>query len=133
MRYRIELGVPEFRDFYFDLLDRAKTGVLNRDEIKLFKKLSKAIFFLENNPAHNGLNSHEIDELSARYSKSIGRTIKVWQSYLENNTPAAGRLFWCYGPIRGVITIIGFEPHPEDKKKAGYAKVKLSDLPPSVS
>ena len=24
---------------------------------------------------------------------------------------------------------LGFEPHPEDKKKAGYAKVNLSDLP----
>lgn len=26
------------------------------------------------------------------------------------------------------ITIIGIEPHPEDKKNGGYKKVKLSDL-----
>lgn len=130
MRYRIEFGVPDFREFYFDFLSRAKAATLSKDEIKLFKKLSKAISFLENNPAHNSLNSHEIDELSARYSKHAGRVIKVWQSYLENNTPAAGRLYWCYGPVRGVITIIGLEPHPEDKKKSGYAKVNLSDLPP---
>ena len=128
MHYQIELGVPAFRDFYIDLLNRAKTGTLDRNEIKLFKKLSKAISFLENNPAHNSLNSHEIGELSARYSRQIGRDIKVWQSYIENNTPSAGRLYWCYGPVRGVITIIGLEPHPEDQKKAGYAKVKLSDL-----
>jgi hypothetical protein len=129
MRYRIELGVPDFKEFYIDLLNRAKMSALSKDEIKLFKKLSKTISFLENNPAHNSLNSHEIGELSARYSKHCGRDIKVWQSYLENNTPAAGRIYWCYGPIRGVITIIGLEPHPEDKKKSGYAKVNLSGLP----
>jgi hypothetical protein len=130
MHYLIELGIPYFRAFYFDLLNRAKSGSLNKDETRLFKKLSKAISFLENNPIHNSLNTHEIGELSARYSKQCGREIKVWQSYIENNTPSAGRLYWCYGPVRGVITIIGLEPHPEDRKKAGYAKVKLSNLPP---
>ncbi|MBN1129773.1 MAG: hypothetical protein JXA71_12340 [Chitinispirillaceae bacterium] len=130
MHYRIELGIPGFRDFYNDLFSRAKTQSLNQGEVKLFKKLSKALSFLESNPAHNSLNSHEISELSARYSKHTGKVIKVWQSYLENNTPAAGRLFWCYGPVRGVITIIGLESHPENQKKAGYAKVRLSDLPP---
>jgi hypothetical protein len=129
MHYQIELGVPEFRDFYLDLSNRARIGKLSKDETRLFKKLSKAISFLENNPTHNSLNSHEIDELSGRYSKQIRRDVKVWQSYIENNTPAAGRLYWCYGPDRGVITIIGLEPHPEDKKKAGYAKVKLSFFP----
>jgi len=129
MHYRIELGVPEFRDFFNDLLNRAKSGKLQKDEIRLFKKLSKTISFLENNPSHNGLCSHDIDKLSERYSKKIGRKIKVWQSYLENNTPAAGRLFWCFGPVKGVITIIGLDPHPEDNKKAGYSKVQLSNLP----
>jgi hypothetical protein len=105
-----------------------KAGKLGKEEIKLFKKLSKVITFLENNPTHNSLNSHEINELSARYSKRIGKDVKVWQSYLENHTPAAGRLYWCYGPDRGVITIIGLEPHPEDKKKSGYAKVNLSNF-----
>jgi hypothetical protein len=27
------------------------------------------------------------------------------------------------------MTIIGVEPHPENRKKAGYAKVSLSNLP----
>ena len=51
--------------------------------------------------------------------------MKVWESYLENNTPAAGRLFWVYGPGRKDITIIGLEPHPNDKAKS-YDKVTLS-------
>ena len=33
------------------------------------------------------LNTHEITELSKRYWE------RVWQSYLENNTPAVGRIF----------------------------------------
>ena len=62
MHYQIELGVPNFREFYIDLLNRAKISTLNKDEIRLFKKLSKAISFLENNPTHNSLNTHEIGD-----------------------------------------------------------------------
>lgn len=75
---------------------------------------------LSANPKHPGLNSHEIEPLSCRYGK------KVWQSYLENRTPAAGRLFWVYGPGKDEITIIGLEPHPGDRKQSGYARVRLS-------
>lgn len=53
---------------------------------------------------------------------------KVWQSYLENRKPSAGRLYWVYGPAKGEITIIGLEPHPEDKKRGGYQKVRLSEM-----
>jgi len=76
------------------------------------------------NPRHPGLQTHDIDPLTRRYG------MKVWQSYLENNTPGAGRIFWVYGPGREEITVIGVEPHPEDKKNAGYQKVTLSDIPP---
>lgn len=95
------------------------------------KKLAKTVLLLSSNPRHNSLQSHEIDDLTRRYEKISGISCKVWQSYLENNTPAAGRLFWVYGPGKGEITITGLEPHPEDKKKAGYAKVTLSMLPPA--
>lgn len=49
---------------------------------------------------------------------------------MEYNTPAAGRMFWVYGPEDGQITVIGLEPHPEDRKNKGYARVRLSKLPP---
>ena len=39
-------------------------------------------------------------------------------SYLENHKPVAGRIFWVYGPDKNDITIIGIEPHPNDKKDA---------------
>jgi hypothetical protein len=87
------------------------------------------VLYLSSNPRHS-LQSHEIEDLTRRYSKVIGRPCKVWQPYLENDTPAAGRLYWVYGPEKAQITVIGIEPHLEDQKKAGYAKVNLSMLPP---
>lgn len=116
----IRLGVPEMKALWDDLVTKANQGKLSKDETALHKKWGKAMAFLAIDPKHSGLQSHEIDALSRRYS------VKVWQSYLENNTPGAGRLYWVYGPGKGEITVIGLEPHPESKKKDGYDKVKLS-------
>jgi hypothetical protein len=62
-----------------------------------------------------------ITSLTVRYGQ------KVWESYLENDTPKAGRIFWCYGPNKGSITIIGLEPHPDDKANS-YKKITLSAM-----
>lgn len=98
---------------------------LKGSDKKLFNKLVKTFNYLSQNPRYNSLNSHEIITLSQRYG------IKVWQSYLENKTPSAGRMYWVYGPGKNQITVIGVEPHPEDKKNKGYDKVVLSGLPTS--
>ena len=121
--YSIRMGVPEISDLWNDLTSRYDGGKLSWSEQTTFKKLVKAFELLRNNPRHVGLRSHDIDQLSKRYGK------KVWQSYLENRKPAAGRIYWVYGPGRKEISIVGFEPHPEDKKRGGYEKVRLSDLP----
>ena len=68
------------------------------------------------------LQTHEIEPLSRRYG------MKVWQSYLENKTSGAMRMYWVYGPDQKDITIIGLEPHPEDKKNGAYDRISLSDL-----
>ncbi|WP_320128613.1 hypothetical protein [uncultured Sphaerochaeta sp.] len=102
------------------LLQKKETGTLCKKEDLLYKKMGKAMVLLSRDPRYPGLASHEIDALSKRYG------IKVWQSYLENKTSKAGRIFWIYGPGKQEITIIGLEPHPEDKKKSGYTKVTLS-------
>jgi hypothetical protein len=117
----IRMGVPEMKDLWDSLSVREKEGKLSGQEAILYRKWCKALRFLSANPRHPGLASHEIDVLSRRYGE------KVWQSYLENRTPAAGRMFWIYGPGKGEITVIGLEPHPEDAKSAGYAKVRLSE------
>jgi hypothetical protein len=54
--------------------------------------------------------------------------MKVWQSYLENQTSKARRMYWVYGPNHQEITIIGLEPHPEDEKNGAYERITLSDL-----
>ena len=117
------MGVPEMEYYWQDMSLRASTGHLEKNELKAFKKLVKAFYHLSINPKYPGLNSHELDPLT----KIAG--FKIWESYIENHTPAAGRIFWAYGPLKNQITILGFEPHPEDKKKDGYTKIKLSKLP----
>ena len=118
--YSIRLGVPEMTALWADLSEKAKNGTLSKDEGLLYKKMGKAMALLSNDPKHPGLHSHEIAALSRRYG------VKVWQSYLENKTSGAGRIYWIYGPAKNDITIIGLEPHPEDKKNGGYDKVRLS-------
>jgi hypothetical protein len=118
--FAIRLGVPEMEALWNDLTSKAEKGTIGKDEEKLYKKFGKALALLANDPKHPGLQSHEIDALSRRYG------MKVWQSYLENHTSGAGRIYWVYGPEKGEITVIGLEPHPEDKKKGGYEKVSLS-------
>lgn len=61
-------------------------------------------------------SNHEIEPLSRRYG------MKVWQSYLENKPVAPMRMYWVYGPDQKDITIIGLEPHPEDKKNGAWPK-----------
>ena len=53
-----------------------------------------------------GLNTHTFTSLSGPNKE------KVFESYVENNTPAAFRVFWYYGPDQGVITIFLITPHP---------------------
>ena len=117
--YEIHLGIPEMEELWNSLSGKVNNGSAKRNEIKLYKRMGKAMALLSDNPRHPGLNSHEISSLTARYG------MKVFESYLENNTPKAGRIFWVYGPDKKGITIIGLEPHPDDKSNA-YKKVTLS-------
>ena len=119
--FRVHMGIPEMDVLWNNLQGRVKQGRASKDEARLYKRLGKALGLLANNPRHPGLHSHEIDALTERYG------IKVWESYLENNTPGAGRIFWAYGPEQGDITIVGLEPHPNDKSNA-YRKITLSAM-----
>ena len=117
--FTMHLGIPEMKALWDDLKAKHQAGISSKDEEKLYRKLGKAMRLISDNPRHPGLHSHEITSLSARYG------MKVWESYLENNTPGAGRVFWVYGPEKGGITLIGLDPHPDDKSNA-YNKITLS-------
>ena len=117
--FEIHLGVPEMERLWNDLERKHEEGSALKGEEKLRRQLGKAMLLLSKDPRHPGLHSHEISSLTARYGQ------KVWESYLENNVPKAGRIIWVYGPNKGDITIIGLEPHPNDKSNA-YQAITLS-------
>ncbi len=120
--YKVRMGVPEMQELWDDLIKRKKSDELSADENDLFTRFGRAIQILSSNPRHPGFKTHEIDELSKKYG------LKIWQSYLDQGKTAR-RFYWTYGPERREITILGIEPHPEDKKRGAYKRIKLSDLP----
>jgi len=126
MAFKIRMGVPEMEAFWNDLSTRKQAGEVDKAEEKFFKKWVKALAYLSVNPRHNSLASHEIEDLTRKHG------IKIFQSYLENKTPAAGRMFWAYGPDKGDITILAIEPHPDDQKRGAYERIKLSSLAPKT-
>lgn len=46
------------------------------------------------------------DEFDLKYTED------VFESYAQNNTPGAYRIFWHYGPKKKMITILAITPHP---------------------
>jgi hypothetical protein len=124
VKFELCYGIPEMDALVKRLRDGVTNNSLDGDDRRLAKTLFKALHMLaDQGPFYNGLQSHDIDDLTARYGTT------VHQSYLENDTPSAGRFFWVYGPGRAQITVIGLEPHPEDATNGGYAKVALSNMP----
>jgi hypothetical protein len=74
----------------------------------LFKQVEKCVKLLLDNPRHPSLNTHEYDSIEHPYVKAQ----KVFEAYVQNRTPGAYRLFWCYGPDRQEMTLIAITPHP---------------------
>ncbi len=73
---------------------------------KRLKAVKKTLAYLETNPRHPSLHTHEYDSLTRQFG------LKVFEAYAENKTPQAYRIFWHYGPSTGEITIIAITPHP---------------------
>lgn len=73
---------------------------------KRFKAVRKSLGYLETNPRHPGLNTHKYSALKGPGGENI------FEAYAENNTPAAYRIFWHYGPGKNTITILAITPHP---------------------
>ena len=76
------------------------------------RKVRRALGLLQINPRHSGLHSHQYENFPGAPKE------KVWDSYVENRTPGAWRIWWMYGPdeIRddqavAVITVLDIGPH----------------------
>lgn len=74
----------------------------------LFKQVQECARLLLEDPRHPGSHTHEYSSIESPYDKGQ----KVFEAYVQNRTPGAYHLFWCYGPAQREITIIAITPHP---------------------
>lgn len=76
----------------------------NKSLEKRLKAVRKTLAYLQTNPRH--LNTH-------KYKSTKGDNgEEIFEAYAENNTPAAYRIFWYYGPKKDNITILTIIAHP---------------------
>lgn len=69
--------------------------------------MKKALRLLRDvGPSHPGLESHKYHSLRGPNGED------VWESYVENHTPSAWRIWWVYGPDADTLTITTVGPHP---------------------
>lgn len=76
----------------------AKKAVLNA--------VRKSLGYMENNLRHRSLQTHEFTSLKGPEGE------KVFESYAQNKTSRAYRIFWYYGPDKKEITVVTITPHP---------------------
>jgi hypothetical protein len=78
------------------------------------KQVRKTLGYLETNLRSKSLQTHKYESLTRRYG------IEVFEAYAQQDTPAAYRVFWHYGPDEidkngkriPIITILAITPHP---------------------
>lgn len=78
----------------------------------VFSQVKKALGYLEVNPRHPSLKTHEYRSISGPNGE------KVFEAYAQNKTPGAYRIFFCYmheetgGKKKAVVSVIAVTPHP---------------------
>ena len=70
------------------------------------KKVAKCLRLLGENHRHPSLASHRYETFDTVYGE------KGWESYVEQGTPSAWRVWWFFGPEDGEITVVDIGPHP---------------------
>ena len=86
-------------------LDQLKA---NPGRAGLVKQIKKILGYLQTNPRHPSLQTHEYHSIPNPFAEGE----KIFEAYAQNQTPGAYRIFWCYGPGKKQITIISITPHP---------------------
>ncbi|MEA1958953.1 MAG: hypothetical protein U9N44_04685 [Chloroflexota bacterium] len=78
----------------------------DHSQAKRYKAVKKTFQLIASNPRYPGLRTHEFSSLKGPTGE------KIFESYAEQKTPAAYRIFWYYGPDKDRITIVAITPHP---------------------
>lgn len=97
-------------NFYLTITRRAKEDIRelknDRGLEKRYKAVKKALKYLEQNPRHPSLQTHQ-------YKTLFGpKREKVFEAYAEDKTSAAYRIFFYYGSNQGEIVVFTITPHP---------------------
>ncbi len=74
----------------------------------LHNQVVKTIALLSQDPRHPSLKTHKYTSLPHPFEPNSS----VFEAYVQNRTPGAYRVFWCYGPDKKCITILAITPHP---------------------
>lgn len=80
---------------------------LERKDMPRHRKVLKTLGLIESNPRHPGLQTHKFKSLTGPNGED------VFEACVEQNTPAAWRVFWYYGPGRATIRILTIARHPD--------------------
>ena len=81
----------------------------------VLKQVRKTLSYLETNLRAKSLQTHEYESLTRRYDR------KVFEAYVQQDTPGAYRTFWYYGDDEidkngkriPIITVVAITPHPK--------------------
>lgn len=96
-----------FRLVFSPNADDQKTKLENdRSQEDKLKAVRKCLGFMETNLRHPCLQTHKYYSLGGPHGE------QVFESYAQDKTPGAYRIFWYYGPNKGKITIAAIVPHP---------------------
>lgn len=96
----------EFRLVFSDVAaQKLKELELDGSKKGLVKQIKKTLGYMETNLTHPSLKTHKFKDKGCVLGE-------VFESYVQNNTPGAYRVFWAYGPGRGQIYILAITPHP---------------------
>ncbi len=78
----------------------------NPSKRNILKSVRKCLGYLQTNLRHPSLKTHEFRSLKGPNGE------KVFEVYAQHKTPGAYRVFWYYGPQKGMITVVAITPHP---------------------
>lgn len=74
---------------------------------RILKDVLKALRLMESNLRHPSLNTHAFEGIKGPKGE------KVFEAYVQQDTPGAYRIFWCYGPEKRMLNIIAIISHPD--------------------
>ena len=78
----------------------------SKDKKARLKAVHKALGLMGRDLRHPSLQTHEYNNLDGANGE------KVFESYAQNKTPGAYRIFWHYGPKKRQITVVAIVLHP---------------------